>query len=1512
MSGFSVGRVYLEVAPSLEGFHKAVGADMAKEGTKAGDAYKRAWEEAAGSPEMPLPRKEESSRKGRESGEAFAGGFDREVRTRITAALKSLPPAKVGADASEADKDIARVRASLESLSKKRIGIDIDEATALNRLETLQRKLAEISADDNATVSVKADTARASLELDKIRVEVERVGALSPTVTVDADTAAAQSQMAAVGASAFVAQSSVSGLAAAGIALGPALVPALTAATGAMFGLAGAATAAVTGIGVVALAFNGIGGAMKAMGAAQDSAAKDSEASAARQVAAARQVQNAEQRLVDAQIQGRQGAVRASRAVADARRAEVDAERAAAAQVQQAIAAQTAARRALSDARRAAADGVKAALDREQQAERANTSAVQAAKAAQEGLNSARLEAKRALQDLQMQVQAGALSERQAVLSLERAKAELAKPPRSAIDEQQKQLDYDQALQSLEEIRVRNARLAEQKKAADKAGVNGSTQVKAAQDRILRTQQDQRDAAAALRAAELGVTQARLDGARKVSDAETRLGQASAAVSEARRAGADRVAQAEMRVADALTAQGAQAQNSARSIASAQRGVADAHAAAAAAAGKSSAAQDKLRQSMDDLSPAGQRFARFIFGLKGPLKDLSDQAQGGFLPGLQRGMLAAGNALKPFSGTIGTLSKQLGDMAESAGSALGNPVWQQFFKTVAGSAGSNLSKLGKIFGNLSTTFAGLVTAFQPITDQVLDGLVRLTKSMSNFGTGKSSGLQKFIGYVQEYGPQVASTLGALWRATLHVSEALLPIGGAVLTGIRSLSNVLSALPVPVVTALAVALGGAVLAFKALSVVTGITQTINAFAAVVRAAELATLRTAIAQKASAVATKAWAAAQWLINAALTANPIGLVIVGLVALGAGLVLAYKKSETFRAIVQGAWKGIQIAASAVVTWFRVTAWPWLQQAFTWIGGKAIWLWSNVIRPYFTLIFNMWKTVFTWIKDTGFPLVRDAMAAVGSKIQSVWKTVISPVFNGIKTGIGKVVDAFTAARDGISTVWDTISAIVAKPIRAVVDFIDDKFIYGLNHSVVKTFGLPALPYIPKFASGGTIPGPWRGARADNVLGISDRGVPTARVNPGEYITNVDSTRKMQRRFPGALEYINATGRLPGLAGGGMVYQQMAGWLKKNMPWARITSGLRTGTLGGKSSLGSYHNQGKALDMVGSNGKSMVDVFNGLRAAWPNATELIHTPMGSRQLKNGRPHVYTGKTAATHYDHVHWAMKALTGGKGVLSKLADLADSVAGMALKPLRTLISKGIGAMPSNPFPAGLAKGAAQKITSSGFDWITGKINDSGTPGPGRGVERWAPTIKQALAMNGLPTSAAYVNAWLRQVASESGGNEKIVQQIKDINSGPNAARGLLQVIPTTFAANAFPGHGNIFNGFDNALAAIAYAKKRYGSRMLDVIGHGHGYSRGGVVKPIQPLLRDTGGYIPPGLSLVNNQTGRDELVLNAQQQRAMLQGKRPVTFENCRFGYDPNEVAAAIHEQDRLSDLLHPVR
>lgn len=99
-----------------------------------------------------------------------------------------------------------------------------------------------------------------------------------------------------------------------------------------------------------------------------------------------------------------------------------------------------------------------------------------------------------------------------------------------------------------------------------------------------------------------------------------------------------------------------------------------------------------------------------------------------------------------------------------------------------------------------------------------------------------------------------------------------------------------------------AFAGAVGALTAVMIAHGIAMNVNAAGGVL--AYLATLGPV------RLATAAWAAVQWLLNAAMTANPIGIVIAVIAALVAGIILAYKNSETFRTIVQGLWAAIKTA--------------------------------------------------------------------------------------------------------------------------------------------------------------------------------------------------------------------------------------------------------------------------------------------------------------------------------------------------------------------------------------------------------------------------------------------------------------------------------------------------------------------------------------------------------------------------------------------------------------------------
>lgn len=120
-----------------------------------------------------------------------------------------------------------------------------------------------------------------------------------------------------------------------------------------------------------------------------------------------------------------------------------------------------------------------------------------------------------------------------------------------------------------------------------------------------------------------------------------------------------------------------------------------------------------------------------------------------------------------------------------------------------------------------------------------------------------------------------------------------------------------------------------------------------------------------------------AAQWLWNIALMANPIGLIIIAIVALVAAFVILWNKSEAFRNFWKTVWEGIKTAALAVGSWFKDTLWgQWLKPAFDFIGdavGKVRGWFEDLpakLRSAFSGLFN----IITWPFRTAFNFVSDA----------------------------------------------------------------------------------------------------------------------------------------------------------------------------------------------------------------------------------------------------------------------------------------------------------------------------------------------------------------------------------------------------------------------------------------------------------------------------------------------------------------------------------------------------------
>ena len=94
--------------------------------------------------------------------------------------------------------------------------------------------------------------------------------------------------------------------------------------------------------------------------------------------------------------------------------------------------------------------------------------------------------------------------------------------------------------------------------------------------------------------------------------------------------------------------------------------------------------------------------------------------------------------------------------------------------------------------------------------------------------------------------------------------------------------------------------------------------IKAYAIYTGASALATELLTGFEMARATGMGVLTSAQWALNAAMNANPIGIIIAGLAVLGGALYYAYQKVEWFRGGVKAMWAAVKEVGSLIADWF------------------------------------------------------------------------------------------------------------------------------------------------------------------------------------------------------------------------------------------------------------------------------------------------------------------------------------------------------------------------------------------------------------------------------------------------------------------------------------------------------------------------------------------------------------------------------------------------------------------
>jgi hypothetical protein len=752
--------------------------------------------------------------------EADEGQFVREFRSALASAQAALPDLKLDADSTAVDREIAAIQMHLRALGDKTIGVDLNSASALAAIARLRERLADLDRND-VDVSARFDAAAATAAMAAFEAKVRELDGKEVDVEVDADTANAERKIAGIGDAGSIASGRILSLVGAIALVGPAVGPLAGIAAGAFGAIAVGAVAAAGAVGVLVLALTPVIAAATAYSQQQNRANTAASQGASRALALAGAqdaVKSALRGLSNAQENAAVAAERANRRVEDASRALAKA-------TADATRDRIAQDRRVADARRDLGDVVDRVNERQVQAatrvrsaERSLADAQRGVLTAQQRLNDARREAVRDMEDLNAQLRRGSLDERQAVLDLADAQRELAlqKAAGTATDNevfQRAQLAYDEAVQRLEDIRRGNTRLAEEKAAADQAGVEGDRQVVDARQGVVDAERSVADAREQLLETQRQRDKERLQGERDVADA-MRAVQDAIEESDRRRAeSAERIADAQRALADSERDRTDQIRRNAEAVLSAQEAVENAHRgverAAISAGNAGGVAMEAFQKKMAALAPEGRAFVKFGVDEFMPwLQELSRAGQAAFLPGLTAGMRAVMAVGPSFRGVVSSIGGTLGDMAERAGRALAGPFWQDFLRYIRDTAPGHLIRFGSFIGNIAEAAVGLLRAFEPVAVSIEGWLISWSARFADLAnnTDPDSPIQQFMRWLKAEGPGVAQSVLEIVRAFGELIIKLTPMGVKVLEVAGAVATFIADAPAPVLMGIAVAIG----------------------------------------------------------------------------------------------------------------------------------------------------------------------------------------------------------------------------------------------------------------------------------------------------------------------------------------------------------------------------------------------------------------------------------------------------------------------------------------------------------------------------------------------------------------------------------------------------------------------------------------------------------------------------------------------------------------------------------
>lgn len=193
------------------------------------------------------------------------------------------------------------------------------------------------------------------------------------------------------------------------------------------------------------------------------------------------------------------------------------------------------------------------------------------------------------------------------------------------------------------------------------------------------------------------------------------------------------------------------------------------------------------------------------------------------------------------------------------------------------------------------------------------------------------------------------------------------------------------------------------------------------------AKAAAVAHAVTSRAAAVATRVWAAAQWVLNRAFLGNPI---LLALTAVAVVFVLLYKRSERFRTIVRAVMEGARKAIGWVV--------DKVKDLVGWVRDKVPAAWQ-AFRDRVTAVATV---------------VREKLAAAWNAVQDKVRAVVDWIREKVVAIRTKVEDVAAKVKSVLVAAFDAAWKPVDKILQAVKDIVD--WVKKIDFPDLPSFGNP------------------------------------------------------------------------------------------------------------------------------------------------------------------------------------------------------------------------------------------------------------------------------------------------------------------------------------------------------------------------------------------------------------------------------------------------------------------------